>query len=1097
MKTTQLHLTKTWRICVLAVLLGMVSYPSYAQLDMDKFAAMKARNIGPAGMSGRVTAIDAVIDNPDIVYIGTASGGVWKSTNGGINFEPIFDDQPVHSIGAVAIYQNNPDIIYVGSGEGNPRNSHNSGNGMYKSIDGGRTWTHLGLDETRNIHRVIIHPNNPDVVYIGVQGTAWADSPERGVYKSMDGGMTWDKILYTNEMTGIADLVMDPSNPEKLMAAMWEFRRLPWHFTSGGPGSGLHVTFDGGKTWQQRSSDDGLPAGDLGRIGLGIAPSNPSMVYALVEAKKNALYLSRDGGFSFEKVNDSRTVSNRPFYYNDIFVDPVNENRIYHVASRVQVSDDGGKTFEQIMDDVHPDHHAWWIDPNNPNLIYEGNDGGMAISRDRGATWRFPENLPLAQFYHIRVDNSMPYRVCGGLQDNGSWCGPSKVWRRGGIRNSYWEEVAFGDGFDVMIHPDNADIGYAMSQGGNLRRFELVTGYQKNIKPIHPDGETLRFNWNAAIAQDPTDGNTIYYGSQFVHKSTDMGDTWTIISPDLTTNDPEKQKQLDSGGLTYDVTQAENFTSIVAIEPSPIDPSVIWAGTDDGNLQITQDGGATWDNVIDNVRGVPEGTWIPQIRASKHTAGEAFIVFEDHRRSNWEPYLYRTRDFGRSWERLADSENTWGYVLSVEQDPIAPNLLFMGTEFGLYVSVDDGDTWNKFEHGYPTASTMDMALHPRDHDLVLGTFGRSIFVIDDIRPFREIALQGAEMLESPLAAFPAPDAHLAVYRQATGTRFAADGMYAGENLEDGAMITYWIGESQETLAASDGDSESRSSGPSAPADRSGNTDGPTYMNYGASGMDDGPGKKKEEVKIEILNADGDVIRTIKGPAKPGLNRTFWGLRQKGVRFTFSPWGNQGGRNRDAEPAGATVLPGTYTARIAHGDHTAETTINVHMDPRMDVDIADLEARHEKYMLWETHAAVATKAMERLGSAQGTIKTINERLGDRDDDDAKELKKMGREAGKTLKELTEHFTGKQVQGIRRDPNTVMSQIFTARSYITSGMNGPDPSVDIALNNASNRLTEVLDAINTFYAEDWSAYQQAVEDADVQLFDDHEPLSLDSE
>ena len=478
-------------------------HPAHAQLDIDKFEAMKARSVGPAGMSGRVTAIDAVIDNPDLLYIGTASGGLWKSSNGGINFDPLFDNESTHSIGAIAIYQENPDIIYVGTGEGNPRNSHNAGNGMYKSIDGGKNWTHLGLEATRNIHRVIVHPNNPDIVYAGVQGTAWNESTDRGVYKSIDGGQTWEQILYINANTGIGDLVIDPSNPEKLIAAMWEFRRWPWHFTSGGAGSGLYVTFDGGNNWTERTSEDGLPAGQLGRIGIGIAPSNPAIVYALIEAKKNALYRSEDGGFTFSKVNDSDQVSNRPFYYNDLFVDPVNENRVYHLASIVQVTEDGGKTFKRIMDDVHPDHHAWWVDPNNPNLIYEGNDGGLAISRDRGKTWRFPENLPVGQFYHIRVDNSTPYRICGGMQDNGSWCGPSQVWRAGGIRNTYWEEVAFGDGFDVMIHPENPDIGYAMSQGGNLVRFELVTGYQKYIKPVHPEGETLRFNWNAANRPRP------------------------------------------------------------------------------------------------------------------------------------------------------------------------------------------------------------------------------------------------------------------------------------------------------------------------------------------------------------------------------------------------------------------------------------------------------------------------------------------------------------------------------------------------------------------------------------------------------------------
>ncbi|MFB3098545.1 MAG: WD40/YVTN/BNR-like repeat-containing protein, partial [Acidimicrobiia bacterium] len=668
-----------------------------------------------------------------------------------IDFEPIFDDQPVTSIGAVVIDQSNPDVIWVGSGEGNPRNSQASGNGLYKSLDGGHTWTHLGLDDSRNIHRILIHPGDPNTVYVGAQGPAWGETEERGVFKTTDGGQTWDKILYLNERTGIGDLVMDPDNPDKLIATMWEFRRWPWFFKSGGEGSGLYVTFDGGENWEKRTDKDGLPKGELGRIGLAIAPSNPDVVYAVIESKKSAFYRSDDGGFTFKKTKGEGNFGNRPFYYFDIYVDPVNENRVYSIHSRVTYSEDGGETWKSLIGrEVHPDHHAWWIHPDNPNLIYEGNDGGMAISRDRGETWRFVENLPLAQFYHIRVDMETPYRVCGGLQDNGSWCGPSQVWRSGGIRNAYWEEVAFGDGFDVMIHPDDPNTGYAMSQGGNVRRFDLVTGYQKNIKPIHPDGTPLRFNWNAGIAQDPFDANTIYYGSQFLHKSTDQGDSWTIISPDLTTNDPEKQKQLETGGLTYDNSGAENFTTIIAIDPSPLDRNVLWVGTDDGNVQVTRDGGQHWENVVGNIDGVPEGTWVPHFKASKHDAGEAFVVFDDHRRNNWEPYVYRTRDFGQSWERLADSDDVWGYALAIEQDPVASNLLFLGTEFGLYISIDDGATWTQFTNGFPTASTMDLVVHPRDHDLVIGTFGRAIYILDDIRPLRALAQQGVDLLNAPL-----------------------------------------------------------------------------------------------------------------------------------------------------------------------------------------------------------------------------------------------------------------------------------------------------------------------------------------------------------
>ncbi len=1068
------------RLGILALFVGFGMAPVQAQqLDTTRFSGMRARAIGPAGMSGRVAAIDAVYSNPDVIYVGGAASGLWKSTSGGIAWEPLFDDQPVTSIGAIAVYQKNPDVIYVGTGEGNPRNSQTSGNGVYKTIDGGHTWTHLGLDQTRNIHRILIDPDNPDVVYVGAQGPAWGETETRGVFKSTDGGKTWQKILYVNERTGIADLVMDPVNPNKLIAAMWEFRRWPWSFTSGGPGSGLYVTFDGGATWTRRTDKDGLPEGELGRIGLAIARSNPEVVYALVEAKKNALYRSDDGGFSFKKINDKDEVSNRPFYYNDLFVDPSNENRVYHVASGVSRSEDGGKSFERFVpSSVHPDHHAWWIHPDDPDLIMEGNDGGMAITRDRGKTWEFIDNLPFAQFYHINVDMEIPYNVYGGMQDNGSWRGPSQVWRAGGIRNAYWEEVAFGDGFDVVPDPSDPRYGYAMSQGGNVRRFDLVTGNQKNVKPVHPDGIPLRFNWNAGIAVDPFDPTTIYYGSQFLHKSTNRGDSWEIISPDLTTNDPEKQKQLDSGGLTYDVTQAENFTTIIAIAPSPVQQGVIWVGTDDGNVQVTRDGGQSWTNVVANIRGVPAGTWVPHIEASKHNPGEAFVVFDDHRRNNWEPYVYRTRDFGRSWDRLADADDVWGYALVVEQDPVAPNLLFLGTEFGLYFTLDGGASWTPWKNGYPTASTMDLVIHPRDHDLVIGTFGRAAYVLDDIRPLRALAREGAGLLDRPLHVFEPPVAYEAIYKQAAGTRFAADGMFSGEDRPRGAMISYVVnpGEAPAVLATDDDNGAAEEAAP----------------RRGGNG-----GKKKDEVKIEILNADGDVIRTFTGPARAGVNRAYWDLTQKGVRFGggFFGGGPQEPPRRDApEPAGMEVLPGTYTVRLSHGAHKDSTTVTVKFDPRVAYRMEDLQARRALMDRWEAMARVVADATERMRKARETLDTVNKQLGDRDDDAAKGLKKRGKAVRDSLTALTERFSGKQVQGIRRDPETVVSRLFTARSYVGSSYDAPGPGEAAAMAQAETAVREVLEAVNAFFSVDWAAYRAAVESADVKLFEDFEPLRL---
>jgi photosystem II stability/assembly factor-like uncharacterized protein len=580
-----------------------------------------ARNIGPGGMSGRITTIDVVNSSPDNIYVGTASGGVWKSTSGGIDWTPIFNDQSTASIGALAIQQSNPDVIWVGTGEGNPRNSLNGGYGIFKSLDGGKTWDAMGLAETRHIHRIIIDPTQPNTVYVAAIGSPWGEHQERGIYKTTNGGKSWSKILYQNPKTGAADLIMDPTNPNKLIAAMWEHKRDPWFFNSGGKGSGIFVTLDGGATWKEKTDEDGLPKGDLGRIGLAMAKNKPNIVYALVEAKKNALYKSIDGGDKWKKVNDKEGIGNRPFYYSDIRVDPENENRLYSVFTYVNVSEDGGKSFSQLMpaygvsNGVHPDHHAWWIHPEDGNFMIDGNDGGLNITRDGGKSWRFVGNIPVAQFYHISVDNEIPYNVYGGMQDNGSWRGPAYVWKVQGIRNSYWQEIAFGDGFDVVPDKDNSRYGYAMSQQGVVSRYDWKTGNNYLVRPTHPEADTrLRFNWNAAIGQDPFDNSTVYFGSQFVHKSTDKGLTWEVISPDLTTNDPEKLKQSESGGLTLDATGAENHCTLLVIEPSPLEKDMLWAASDDGRVHFTQDGGTTWNEVTKNLKGLPAGSWITQLK---------------------------------------------------------------------------------------------------------------------------------------------------------------------------------------------------------------------------------------------------------------------------------------------------------------------------------------------------------------------------------------------------------------------------------------------------------------------------------------------------
>lgn len=1017
------------------------------QFKTDYLSGLKPRAIGPAGMSGRVTSIDVVLNDPDIIYVGTASGGLWRSTSGGVEWEPIFDDQPAASIGAVAVDQNIPDIIWAGTGEGNPRNSQTMGRGIFKSLDGGKHWKGMGLENTKTIHRIIIDPRNSDVVYVASLGNAWKENEERGVFKTTDGGETWEKILYLNDLTGCADLVMDPSNPNKLIAAMWEYRRHPWFFNSGGKGSGIYVTFDGGKTWEKRTDKEGLPEGELGRIGLAIAPSNSKIVYALVEAKVNALYRSEDGGFKWKKISD-KNIGNRPFYYADIFVDPENENRIYNLYSIVTYSEDGGRTFNELIpwSKIHPDHHAFWIHPNDGSYIIDGNDGGMAISRDRGKTWRFIGNLPLAQFYHISVDRDFPYHIYGGMQDNGSWRGPSRVRRWGGIRNSEWEEVGFGDGFDVVPYLPNTRYGYGMSQGGNLYRYDVMTGASKSIKPYHPDGVKLRFNWNAGIAQDPFNTETIYYGSQFLHKSTDMGNTWEIISPDLTTNDPEKQKQLDSGGLTYDVTNAENYTSILSVAPSPVQQGVIWVGTDDGNVQLTKDGGKTWSNLIENFHGAPEGGWIAQIKASEYSANEALVVINNYRKGDWTPYLFYTKDFGRNWENLAEDKNIDGYVLSVLQDPVEPDLIFMGTEFGLYFTTDKGENWLKWDKDYPTVSTMDLAFQPEENDLVIGTFGRAAFVIDNISPLRALAGKKKNLLGQTLRLFDIPDAYIEYNKRPAGSRFSSGLEYNGENENPNAMISFW---------------------------------------FMPDTSDEG---NKKKVKVAIFDENGNNIRNLEPKGKAGFNRTYWYLDKKGIRFPGQPKP----KPDSPEKGGVRILPGKYKVVISYGDHKDSSFVNVKFDNRVKFNLADMKERAELLEKVSKLVAAATEAVDNLDEMKSTLELFGKEA--KEDTTFKELNNSAKELLDTIKTMREEVIQPEAKGIRRDESKIAYKLRTAFHTVQSYHDKPGEKEILAIADADKNVKPFIEKVNNFIDKDWKEFVEEIKNSGFSFFKTYEKMKI---
>jgi len=1021
------------------------------QIDLEQWKNLSFRNLGPAGMSGRITAIDVDLSDKDRIFVGSASGGVWLSENGGISWEPIFDDQPVLSIGSIKINQKNPSEIWVGTGEGNPRNSLNTGAGIYKSIDGGKTWKLMGLEKTKVIHRLVIDQHNPNTVYAGAMGSPWGPNRERGVFKTTDGGKTWKNILYVNDKTGVADMIADPTNPNKLIVAMYEHIRHPWDYTSGGKGSGMHITYDGGATWTRMTDREGMPKGDLGRMGLAIAPSMPNIIYALIEAEENGLYKSTDGGKKWSLVS-KKNIGNRPFYYSEIYVDPINENRIYNLWSYVSLSEDGGKTFKTIMDygnAVHPDHHSFWIDPTDPTYLINGNDGGLNISRDRGESWRFVHNIPVGQFYHINIDNDWPYNVYGGMQDNGSWIGPSMVMKRGGIRNYDFQELYFGDGFDVVPYPDDSRYGWAMSQGGNVGFYDRETGDVKSAKPAHPDGESLRFNWNAAIAQDPENPCGVYFGSQYVHYTDDCGDSWTILSDDLTTNDTSRQHADKSGGLTIDATQAENFTTILSIAPSPVDDKVIWVGTDDGNLQMTTDRGDNWNNVKTKLRGTPDGVWIPQIVASEKNAGEAFVVANDYRRNNYSAYAYHTTDYGRSFTRIADDQQIKGFVLSIVQDPVEPNLLFLGTDAGLYMSLDKGKKWYHMNEGFPAVQVSDLKIHPREHDLVIGTFGRAIWILDDIRPLRKLASEGTGLLNKDLVVFDSPVAYHTSMRSYDGIRFNAQGEFIGDNKSVGyAKVNIWTKPGEDI-------------------------------------------KKKEEVKVYVKDMAGDTIRSVKRKIEGGYDYVGWYLEEDGVRYP-----SRSEVKKDADkPGGVDVMPGQYKVIIVKGDHTDSVMVDVKMDPRSELGRTDMQANIDAQKDFESTITAASEAFDRIMKAKKTIGKVKGLVANQEEEVKTEVDSLSKILTTELDSLEKlYMLPDGLKGIQRNPDLLMGKLYAAGYSIRGSWGKPGANSDNQVKTAKRVVGTTVEAVNDFLENRWQPYEERVKEIQLKIFEEMNKVEI---
>ncbi|HXH05949.1 MAG TPA: hypothetical protein VNI83_05090, partial [Vicinamibacterales bacterium] len=787
---------------------------------------------------GRIADVAGVPGRPDLLFVAAASSGLFKSTNGGTTFESIFDQGNTLSIGAIAVQPDNPDVVYVGTGEGAVRNSISFGDGLYKTTDGGRTWTHLGLERTERFSRIVIHPRDPRIVFAAAMGRAFGPSRERGVYRSTDGGATWQRVLFVNETTGASDVAIDPGDPSIVYAGMYDYLRRPWHFRSGGPGSGLYRSTDGGLTWTRLTDPalrNGLPgAKPLGRIGVAIAASDPRVVYALIEAEEpGVLWRSTDRGLTWTLVNAERRINNRPFYYTQVRVDPTDPDRVYTLAGTFNVSTDGGRTFRTIPGArMFGDHHALWIDPLNPRRLLCGTDGGFWISNDQGRTWDFYNNMPLAQAYHVGLDMADPYHVLGGFQDHEIWRGPSEKWNEVGVREGDWTRLRYmADGMYTVPDPRDPNLIYYNGHFGDITRIDLRTREERCIQPypVGPSGggadrELYRFNWNAPIHMSPSNPDVIYFGGNVLFKSVDRGETWTIISPDLTTDDPEKQRL--SGGITPDNTRAEFHCTILTIAESPRDPSVIWVGTDDGNVQLTRDGGRSWTNVAPNIAGAPRFAWVASIQASHAEAGTAYVAIDQHRLDDFAPYAFMTTDFGRTWRRIADGLR--GYVHIVMEDPKVPTLLYAGTELGVFVSFDRGATWTDLRLGLPPLAVVDMKVHPRDNDLVIATHARGFYILDDATPLQELARlvaaagPGGRLPEAVL--FPPPRATR--YVPASDTSVLGNRAWVAPNRPYGALISYYL---------------------------------------------DDPLPAGERAELAVLDAGGRLVRTLEGPGRAGLN----------------------------------------------------------------------------------------------------------------------------------------------------------------------------------------------------------------------------------
>ena len=941
---------KTKKMTLLTLVLSLL-VPEINNLNAQTNTSMSEmlksfswRAIGPANMGGRVTDIDGVPGDPSTFYVSGADGGIFKTTNGGVSFNPIFENQRAYSIGALTIAPSDKNILWVGTGEGDPRNSVGYGWGVYKSIDGGMSWKHLGLKNTERIKRIVVDPKDPNVACVCALGKEWGPNKERGVFKTIDGGKTWEKILYIDENTGCADIAMETNNPRIMYAGMWTFRRKPWRFDDGGKNTALYRTMDGGQTWKKIMN--GLPKKDMARPGVHIAQSEPNIIYLMTEFEGGGTaFKSEDRGENWKMVNDDPNINFRPFYYSDVRVDPNQPNILFSISGRLSRSKDSGNTWEQIAKTVHGDHQALWIDPTNSKYILNGSDGGFQRSFDGGDSWEIINNIELSQFYQMEIDNKKPYNIYGGLQDNGTWVGPSNSLYEAGILKRHWKGLAYGDGYFAVPIPGEEHFVYTNLQGGVPF---LVDSRYGNVQTIHPfpkivgsagdaiEEHKYRFNWDSPIIISPHDPETVYFGGNVVFKSNNRGKSWEVISPDLTTND--KSKQRSSGGTIYqDNTAAEFHCTILYLAESPIQKGVIWAGTDDGNIQVTLDGGKSWSNLKSRIKGLPEYSWISKIHASEHNAGTAIIVVDQHRMNDFRPYIFMTDDFGKTWKKITSNLPSDDYVKVVRQDPHNPNLLFAGMEHGIFASWNLGKSWEKINNNLPNVSVRDLRIQARDRDLVVATHGRGVFILDDIHPIEELK----NSIGKPIYLFPIREATL--WNMYWRIENLGDRTYAAKNPEYG-----------------------------------------TYINFSLHK------DAKSPVNIDILDKNGSLVTSLEmKEAKKGINRVVWDLGYDAAA-TLENKIEEGFSSSEIRPK---VVPGEYTAKINYEGLKLEEKITVVGDNRIKMPIDDYRKKLKALLTLRDLLSRTHKLIDKVSFSADQLEDLIKKLNDVSSQDSKDAMKI--------------------------------------------------------------------------------------------------------